>query len=64
MQSAPGDIGCDLPLAPHSRLAVTNGGTEGCLMGLYTGRTNLPGARLFFSKEAHYCIPKAARLLK
>ena len=38
-------------------------GTEGNLWALYLGREALPGAVLIHSVEAHYSIPKAARIL-
>ena len=37
-------------------------GTEGNLWGIYLGREALPDAVLLHSAEAHYSIPKAARL--
>ncbi len=37
-------------------------GTEGNLWGIYLGREALPDAVLIHSDEAHYSIPKAARL--
>jgi histidine decarboxylase len=44
---------------------VTGGGaTEGVLHGLWLGIERHPAARIYFSNSAHYCIPKAARLLR
>ncbi len=37
-------------------------GTEGNLWGIYLGREALPNAVLLHSADAHYSIPKAARL--
>ncbi len=37
-------------------------GTEGNLWGIYLGREALPDAVLIHSAEAHYSIPKAARI--
>jgi histidine decarboxylase len=39
-------------------------GTEGNFWGLYLGREALPDAVLVHSTEAHYSIPKAARILR
>lgn len=39
-------------------------GTEGNLWGIYLGREALPDAVLLHSAEAHYSIPKAAKLLR
>ena len=39
-------------------------GTEGNLWALYLGREALPDATLVYSAEAHYSIPKAARILR
>ena len=39
-------------------------GTEGNLWGIYLGREALPDAVLIHSNEAHYSIPKAARILR
>ena len=39
-------------------------GTEGNLWGLYLGREKLPDAVLFYSADAHYSLPKAARILR
>jgi histidine decarboxylase len=38
-------------------------GTEGNLWALYLAREAHPGAVLIYSEEAHYSIPKAARIL-
>ncbi len=43
--------------------AVGASGTEGNLWALYLGREARPGAPLLYSREAHYSIPKAARIL-
>ena len=43
--------------------SVGASGTEGNLWALYLGREALPGAVLVHSDEAHYSIPKAARIL-
>jgi histidine decarboxylase len=37
-------------------------GTEGNLWGIYLGREALPDAVLLYSADAHYSIPKAARI--
>ena len=42
---------------------VTSGGTEGNMYGLYLARELHPGGMLYFSEEAHYSIPKIARVL-
>lgn len=39
-------------------------GTEGNLWAFYLGREALPGAILVHSAEAHYSIPKSARILR
>jgi histidine decarboxylase len=39
-------------------------GTEGNLWGIYLGREMLPDAVLLHSADAHYSLPKAARLLQ
>ena len=39
-------------------------GTEGNFWALYLAREALPGARLIYTQEAHYSIPKAARILR
>lgn len=44
--------------------SVGASGTEGNLWGLYLGRETLPDAVLLHSTEAHYSIPKAARILR
>ncbi len=43
---------------------VTSGGTEGNLYGIFVGREVYPDGILYFSKDTHYSIPKAARILK
>ena len=42
---------------------VTSGGTEGNMYGLYLARELHPDGMLYFSEEAHYSIPKIARVL-
>ena len=42
---------------------VTNGGTEGNMYGLYVAREMYPNSIVYFSKEAHYSIPKILKLL-
>jgi histidine decarboxylase len=44
--------------------SVGASGTEGNFWGLYLGREALPNAVLIHSTEAHYSIPKAARILR
>jgi histidine decarboxylase len=39
-------------------------GTEGNLWGIYLGREMLPEAVLLYSSDAHYSIPKSARILR
>lgn len=39
-------------------------GTEGNLWGVYLGREMLPDAVLLHSADAHYSLPKAARILR
>ncbi len=43
---------------------VTNGGTEGNMYGLYLARELYPDSIVYYSKEAHYSIPKILKLLK
>lgn len=43
---------------------VTNGGTEGNMYGLYVAREMFPDSIVYYSKEAHYSIPKILKLLK
>lgn len=43
---------------------VTNGGTEGNMYGLYVARELYPDSIVYYSKEAHYSIPKILKLLK
>jgi histidine decarboxylase len=42
---------------------ATNGSTEGNLYALYIARNKLPGAKVFYSKDAHYSIPKNIHIL-
>ncbi len=42
---------------------VTSWGTEGNMYGLYLARELHPDGMLYFSEEAHYSIPKIARIL-
>jgi histidine decarboxylase len=42
---------------------VTNGGTEGIIQGIWDGRARLDKPIIYYSKHAHYSIPKAAKLL-
>ena len=42
--------------------AIGASGTEGNLWGIYLGREALPDAVLLHSADAHYSIPKAARI--
>ncbi len=42
--------------------SVGASGTEGNLWGIYLGREALPEAELLHSADAHYSIPKAARI--
>ena len=39
-------------------------GTEGNLWGIYLGREMLPGAVMLYGDDAHYSLPKAARILR
>jgi histidine decarboxylase len=39
-------------------------GTEGNFWALYLAREALPGAKLIYTREAHYSIPKAAKILR
>ncbi|MGX7829831.1 hypothetical protein ACTG9Q_32610 [Actinokineospora sp. 24-640] len=43
---------------------VGHGGTESNLFAAYIGRERHPGAVLYSSVEAHYSVPKAARVLR
>ena len=43
---------------------VTNGGTEGNMYGLYVAREMYPDSIVYYSREAHYSIPKILKLLK
>ncbi|UPJ79763.1 histidine decarboxylase [Bradyrhizobium sp. 183] len=42
---------------------VTNGGTEGNTYGLYLGRELYPNGIVYFSRDTHYSVSKAVRLL-
>ncbi len=42
---------------------VTNGGTEGNIFGLYLGREIYPEGVAYFSRDTHYSVSKAVRLL-
>jgi histidine decarboxylase len=42
---------------------VTNGGTEGNMYGLFIAREMYPNSIVYYSKEAHYSIPKILKLL-
>jgi histidine decarboxylase len=42
---------------------VTNGGTEGILFGMLLGRAMLENPVVYFTKAAHYAIPKNAAIL-
>jgi histidine decarboxylase len=42
---------------------VTNGSTECNLYALYVARQKLPGAAVYYSREAHYSVPKAIHIL-
>jgi histidine decarboxylase len=44
--------------------SVGTSGTEGNIWALYLAREALPDAVLLYSSEAHYSIPKAARILR
>ena len=50
----------------HSRYwgSVGASGTEGNLWALYLAREAFPKATLFHSRDAHYSIPKAAKILR
>ncbi len=54
--------GCDTPDEFWGSVGAS--GTEGNLWALYLAREALPEARLLYSREAHYSIPKAARILR
>jgi histidine decarboxylase len=51
---------CDDPAEFWGSIGAS--GTEGNLWGIYLGREALPDAVLLHSAEAHYSIPKAARI--
>jgi histidine decarboxylase len=42
--------------------SIGTSGTEGNIWGIYLGREALPDAVLLYSADAHYSIPKAAKL--
>jgi len=44
--------------------SVVASGTEGNIWALYLAREAFPDAKLLYSREAHYSIPKAARILR
>ncbi len=44
--------------------SIGTSGTEGNLWGIYLGREMLPDAVLIHSADAHYSLPKAARILR
>ena len=44
--------------------SVVASGTEGNIWALYLAREALPAGKLLYSREAHYSIPKAARILR
>ncbi len=44
--------------------SVVASGTEGNIWALYLAREAFPKAKLLYSREAHYSIPKAARILR
>jgi histidine decarboxylase len=44
--------------------SVVASGTEGNIWALYLAREAFPDAKLLYSHEAHYSIPKAARILR
>ena len=44
--------------------SVGASGTEGNIWALYLAREAFPDAKLIYSREAHYSIPKAARILR
>ncbi len=52
--------GCDDPSEYWGSIGAS--GTEGNIWGIYLGREALPNAVLLHSADAHYSIPKAARL--
>jgi histidine decarboxylase len=53
---------CDMPEEHWG--SVVASGTEGNIWALYLAREALPEAVLIHSAEAHYSIPKAARILR
>ncbi|MBI5004257.1 histidine decarboxylase [Candidatus Kaiserbacteria bacterium] len=42
---------------------ITNGGTEGNMYALYLAREALPDGIMYFSHDAHYSMPKIAKVL-
>ena len=54
--------GCDDPAAYWGSIGAS--GTEGNLWGIYLGREALPDAVLIHGADAHYSLPKAARILR
>lgn len=52
--------GCHYPHAYWGAIGAS--GTEGNLWGIYLGREALPDAVVLHSADAHYSIPKAARI--
>ena len=50
----------------HDRFwgSVGASGTEGNIWAMYLAREAFPNAKLLYSREAHYSIPKAARILR
>jgi len=44
--------------------SVVASGTEGNIWALYLAREAFPTAKLLYSRDAHYSIPKAARILR
>lgn len=43
---------------------VSNGSTEGNMLGCYVAREVFPGARLYCSQDVHYSVSKIARMLR
>ncbi|MBF0406065.1 MAG: histidine decarboxylase [Candidatus Riflebacteria bacterium] len=43
---------------------ITNGGTESNLHSFFLAREESPNAKIYYSKDSHYSIPKAARILR
>jgi histidine decarboxylase len=40
-----------------------NGSSEGVMHGMWLGRERFPNAWVYYSRAAHYCVAKAARIL-